>query len=485
MSDYMSMSPSAFSNQIMFGDNAALRNMPGPAPHMADFGGNFDAYNQANLGHIGNSLNYSSAVNALNSQRSMDEGANFWANSRATNDAAYNRAVEFAMLNSSTSRKMPTGYYSPQQGRSPFSGVSLQPQPRYSGGGIGSDMRFGGQNRILSPFSGGGIGSDMRFGGQNRNALADIMSSRGGIGSDMRFGGQNNFLPGGIPAGNVSRARLPPAGRGDPYFMLSDAGGFNPSRMGTGGIGSDARFGDQNRFARSPQLDSALDAVTPDRFGRFGGSGSSPFQMPPFNDPRTATRYSGGGIGSDARFGGQDRPSLFAGGGIGSDARFGGQNASPTRFASPGMSPFGQLPGSSLFERFRGGQPSPMRSDFTGMPPKDPSQFAGGSRFSLPAPWTSPATGHNRGPALGPPSPSLWQTDPWIGGGLGRPGTQGYSPSGRYPALIGAPNDAYGNPFMSNNAPPYSIGAGRFGGGTGIGGLGQGTAFQPIPTFRR
>ena len=183
------------------------------------------------------------------------------------------------------------------------------------------------------------------FGGMSRSPVY----SGGGIGSDIHFGGQNI---GGFPAGRVTRGpNLAPAGRGDPYFFASNPAGFNPTTAGMGGIGSDRRYGGQNMFTRSPQFDTAIDAVTPDARGRFGGFGSSPFQMPSYIDRRSS-------LGGPIRAGGGDRfgdfnpfsldpnamrapatsftrsPTPFniqsatrsGVGGIGSDMRYGNQN---------------------------------------------------------------------------------------------------------------------------------------------------------------
>ena len=107
----------------------------------------------------------------------------------------------------------------------------------------------------------------------------------------------------------------------------------------------------------------------------------------------------------------------------------------------------------------------------------NPSQFAPGSPF-----------GSGRGARAGVgtinPSTSL----PFFGGegsGFGAPGsTQNgglYAGRGRFPALIGAGQDTYGNPFIQGNAQPFAQSAGRMGGGIGLGGLdalGQGTIFR-------
>jgi hypothetical protein len=76
---------------------------------------------------------------------------------------------------------------------------------------------------------------------------------------------------------------------------------------------------------------------------------------------------------------------------------------------------------------------------------------------------------------------------PFFGGagsGFGAPGSTAnggqFAGRGRLPALVGAPNDAYGNPFIQGNAPPHQLQGGPMGGGYGVGGLGQGTAFRRV-----
>jgi hypothetical protein len=79
---------------------------------------------------------------------------------------------------------------------------------------------------------------------------------------------------------------------------------------------------------------------------------------------------------------------------------------------------------------------------------------------------------------------------PFFGGGgsgFGAPGSTAnggqYAGRGQYPALVGAPNDAYGNPFIQGNASPHARGATPMGGGFGLGGLdalGQGTGFRGV-----
>jgi hypothetical protein len=72
--------------------------------------------------------------------------------------------------------------------------------------------------------------------------------------------------------------------------------------------------------------------------------------------------------------------------------------------------------------------------------------------------------------------PTTFPIPQLIGGGFEDLGSlqQGaqYAGRGKYPALVGAPVDQYGNPFIEGSAPPYGLDAGTFGGGTGIGGLG-------------
>ena len=114
------------------------------------------------------------------------------------------------------------GRYSPQAAQSTLSNI-------YGGGGFGA---------LPSYYSNLGAAFGRSTGGFDRNALASLMYSGGGIGSDSRYGSPYS-------SGYVSpMSRLAPAGRGDPYFMNSDPAGFNPSPQG--GIGSDMRYGSQN-----------------------------------------------------------------------------------------------------------------------------------------------------------------------------------------------------------------------------------------------
>ena len=345
MSDYMSMSPSAFSNQIMFGDNASLRNMPGPAPQMT-VGGDANAFFQSNLAHNRDAMNYSSAVNALNSQRSMEEGARLWADSRATNARASELAQRAMAYNTAVGRRQPVGYYSPGSGRSSFSGVSLSPQ--YSGGGIGSDMRYGNQNRLFSGgFPAGNVwrGSDLPDISPAYNPFIhpSVSAAPRSPFTGMSFGGNQASL-----AHLLRGAASPQApdlrlgfGKSDrsplyPSLNLADRWGSMQSPAGgRGGIGSDAFRGGQGGMFGGRQLPAwysgggiGSDAARAPAAAIAAGVGPRPPALPqdwqrtftdmvsggrgrpnPLGDsgwyPSQRTPYSGGGIGSDAFRGGQ------------------------------------------------------------------------------------------------------------------------------------------------------------------------------------
>jgi hypothetical protein len=346
-----------------------------------------------------------------------------------------------------------------------------------------------------APYGGGGFRG---FGG--RGAGLSPLASYGGGGYDAFdpsiYGGSTGF---GVPGFG---------GRGFAGAQLSALPSPNPVEQGF------------NQFGfRGGQMDNqpAIDAVQ-----AFNGVGTDqyPYQMPSFDRNRMAGALMGADGGGGSPFdqahgafpeGGSQFADRFAAGGY-------FQPGAPSQYATQSYTDVdgitrqpGQLPSGyqSLFGVDNPGGALPV-GGFRGLAPRimgdggedglgsfdptafNPQQYAPGSPFGSGAGVGGRAGGRGGiGSGTGTIMPeTAYPTPQLAAGGFGNLGSlqQGAqfggsrSPGvlGQMPGFIGSAQDEYGNPFIEGNATPYALQAGRMGGGYGIGGLGQGTAFRRV-----
>ncbi len=314
-------------------------------------------------------------------------------------------------------------------GRTSAFDTGAAPVPYLSGGGM--------------PFGGGG------FGGGTRNSIAQTMANNG---PDMSQAVPS--LPPSPPAGGRSFIDPPLSTGGLGMPSSQRLLGYDPAASASFAPGGGGDF--QGRFG----------------FGFRGAGTPSEYTTSPYTDVSGTTHQPTIPAGYQTPFS-ADNPGGALGRGGFQGTRAPIMNASDgedTLTAQDAEIPFG--PRGSF-------DPSAF----------SPGQYAPGSPFGSGA-----GVGGTRGGSGGLGTGAGTQMPPTqlpffggAGSGFDAPGSTQrggmYAGSGRYPALVGAPNDAYGNPFIQGNAPPYARGAGQIGGGIGLGGLdalGQGTVYRGI-----